>query len=238
MVHPKRVELVKLQGIGTSYFGKILKNRLDVSKLGQGALVSPDFRDALVDLNNQVKQSGGTFYITELYRDWLTQEKARWEYVTGKKPFVAKPGESFHGSGRAIDLDIQNLNFPLPKQDWLKKLWELALPIGFRPVIDKPEMNKSEAWHLDFPGPWGNVILKSGYSEAAKCAVLDVGQWNPQEPIDKVQRMFIQAQLVRLGHEIGSVDGLIGKKTMAALQQYDFEDLTHLDAIIQRLNSK
>ena len=180
-MHPKRFELVKIEGLGTSYFGKILKRRLDVSKLGQSAFVCPDFKEGLLKLNELVKNEGGNFYVTDLLRDWRTQEKARYEYIIGKKPFVAKPGESFHGSGRAVDIDIKNLNFSFPKQDWLKKLWELALPIGFRPVIDSPAMDKAEAWHLDFVGVWLKSLGALSYKDAAMCAILDVGMWNPFE---------------------------------------------------------
>ena len=236
VMQPKRVELVKVEGIGTSYFGKITKKRLDVSKLGPAAFVSPDFKDALLKLQQLVKSAGGNLWITDLTRDWKTQDKAHTEYLVGKKPFVAKPGGSFHGAGRAVDLDIQNLNFPTPKQDWLKKLWELALPLGFRPVIDKPEMNKSEAWHYDFVGVWKNALEKLSYSEAAKCATLDVGMWNPEKDKDVVYKMFIQAQLIRLGHyEIGAVDGLIGRKTITTLQTYDIRDFTDLESVASGL---
>ncbi|MDO8659560.1 MAG: M15 family metallopeptidase [Candidatus Parcubacteria bacterium] len=236
MNHPKRIELVKIEGLATSYFGKILKKRLDVSKLGSSAFVCPDFREALLTLDSAVRLAGGNLFVTDLLRDWKTQAKARQDYMDGKKPFVAQPGASFHGAGRAVDLDIQGLNFPGAKQDWLKKLWELAIPLGFRPVIESPDMSKSEAWHLDFPGIWSPAMDYLSYDQVAIAANLDAGQWNPDEDITKIKKMFIQAQLIRRRHyEIGKIDGQIGKKTMSVLHSLDFQDFTDLNSMVEKL---
>lgn len=234
-MHPKRLELVKIEGLGTSYFGKTTKKRLDVSKLGPSAFISPDFKDALLKLDAAIRSVGGNLYVTDLLRDWETQEKAHQEYLDGKKPFVAPPGGSFHGAGRAIDLDIQNLNFPLPKQAWIKKLWDLAVPLGFRPVIEKPETNKDEAWHLDFLGIWSNLLGTMPYKEIAQCAILDVGMWNPAEDLEKVKRLFVQSQILRLGHfEIGIPDGILGKKSKQALSALGIVS-QNLDVIVDKI---
>ena len=237
----KRIELVGIEGVGTSYFTRFTKKRLDVKSFGKSASVCPDFCDALHKLDQEVKSKGGNFYISDLTRDYVAQEKARWEYITGKKKaFVAKPGESFHNAGRAVDIDIESLNFSnIKKLDWIKKLWDLAIPLGFRSVIKEPIFGISECWHLDYIGVWTDALNVLSYSEVAKCAVLDVGMWNSKEDSAKTIKMFIQSQLIRLKHyEIGEIDGVIGKKTINALNLYDIEDYMHLENIAEILKNK
>lgn len=221
----KRVELIPASGILSSYKKKYKpKERLDVScfnNAGQrGNYICPDMFEALLKLDSVVRQNKGQFYIIDLFRSWDIQAAARKAYETGKKrAYVAPAGGSFHTSGRAVDISVKELNFKdKEKEDWLKFFWDLAMPLGFRPIISIPDLGISECWHFDYPGEWTEAYDKLSYSEAAKCAILDVGEWNPSLSKEKAQKMFIQSQLIRLGHyDIGKVDGIFGPKTLKAI---------------------
>jgi len=184
--------------------------------------------EALKKLDKNVRINGGNLNIIDLFRSWETQAEARKKYNEGKKrAFVAKPGESFHNAARAVDIKLEMLEFVgVPRDEWLEFLWDLAKPLGFKPIIGIPDMDASEAWHFDFPGKdWEEAYTKLKYREAAKCCILDSGLWNPSENNEKIKKMFVQAQLIRLGYyEIGKVDGVFGAKTKKVLDFLGLND--------------
>ncbi len=239
MITPKRIDLIPASGISSSYKKRYKpKQRLDISKFNTGGqrgnMICPDMFEALKELSSVVHNHKGQFYIIDLFRSWDTQATARKAYETGRKrAYVAKPGGSFHTSGRAVDISVKELNFEgISKDDWLQFFWDLAIPLGFRPIIKIPDLRAMEAWHFDFLGKaWSTAYDKLTYPEIAKCAILDVGEWNPVEKEDKIQKMFVQSQLIRLGHHgIGKVDGIFGIKTNNALA---LVGLGGLDAVSQ-----
>lgn len=237
-----RIQLVPFSGIPSSYKKKNSQDRFDISQLGnQANMVTPDMAEALQKLAKAVKDEDGEFYITDLYRDWKIQQQGYDDYVSGKrKVFMAPPGKSFHNAGRAVDVSIHELNFKGAKPaQWLKILWDIAIPMGFRPIIAKPDMKASEAWHFELPGrDWEKAYEKVSNSEVAKCCVLDIGKWNPNEKPEVVKKMFLQSQLIRLGYyEIGEVDGVIGNKTIAVLKKLGIDTKT-LDEQINTLKGK
>jgi hypothetical protein len=222
-VEPVRTPLVKASSLPSSYLyqaGRRKNKRIDVSKFGLGAMICEDLFDALKKLNQVIIENNGTFYITDLFRTWEKQKKARKDFESGlKKAFVANPGASFHNAGRAVDFDVKHLCFAgVHKKHCLEKFWDLAKPLGFRPIIKIPDIKANEAWHLDYPGKdWSDAYDTLPYSEVAKCAILDVGKWE-EGTREQIEKMFIQSQLIRVGiYEIGKVDGVIGPKTKAAL---------------------
>ena len=228
---PSRVQLVQATGLLSSYKKKSNPAlRWDVSVFKEGSYVCTDMLEALIQLDAAVTAQKGTLYITDLTRTWELQQKRRDDYVSKVKPaYAAVPGGSYHQAGRAVDFSTSELNFQgIPKDQWLKKFWDIARPLGFFPIIKIPDLNKSECWHFDFPGKaWEKAYdymddFSSDaidYTLIAKCCILDVGKWDPKENPDKVVKMFIQAQLIRLGkYEIGTVDGLIGAKSWKAIQ--------------------
>ena len=232
-----RTKIVPTTQFETVYLSKSGK-RLTIEALnnrGQlGNHVCPDMATGLSSLLENIQVAGGIFYITDLFRTWKTQADLRARYDAGtQKAFAAKPGGSFHSAGRAIDISLHTLQFQgIEKEHWLQKLWDIAKPLGFYPIIKTPNINASEAWHFDFPGEWTAAYKSLPYDEVAKCAILDVGQWELEEPEDKKASRFIQAQLIRLGHwEIGKVDGIIGVKTKEILTKLNLYDLSKLDAI-------
>ena len=246
----KRIDLVAATGVLSAYKKKSNPlERWDISALKEGAQCSPDMFDAVIQVNQAVKEQNGTLYITDMFRTWVDQESARNDYLSGKKKaFVAPPGGSFHQAARAIDFSTSELNFrDVPKDKWLKKFWDIVKPIGFHPIIRMPVLGMSECWHFDYPGKaWAKAYDYMDdsssdhvdYSYVAKCAILDIGAWDPKENPIKIRNMFIQAQLVRLGHyQIGSIDGIIGKKSQLVLQSLGL-DATDLDKVAEELKKK
>jgi len=226
---PIRTQLTFASGLSSSYTKKHKPTeRWDVKVFKEGALVVPGMFFVLMDVEKEVRNQGGTFYITELFRSWSTQATARKAYESGEKsPYVAKPGKSFHNAGRAVDFSVHELNFPnRPKEDHLKILWDIVKPLGFTPIIDKPDPDLSESWHLDWmEDTWHRVYKNMGYDEAAKCSVLDIGRYDPDVPVEKVVKMFCQAQLLRLGYyDAGIVDGIFGNKTKTTLNKLGLSD--------------
>lgn len=237
---PKRTELVKCTGMISSYRDK-KGNRLPIEKLGIGSLIHPEMFEALKKLEELINEDGGSLFITDLFRDYKLQKYLREKYEKGiQKAFASKPGESFHGGGCAIDLDVQNLNFPkVLKKDWIKHLWYLAIPLGFRPVIEKAEFI-SECWHLDYIPSYlkdNKTIFK--YVDAARCVNLDCGNWDTEEQSqNKIYNLFIQSQLMRLDFNIGSIDGIVGNKTKNAVISLHIGDNPSIENIVAYLKNK
>lgn len=183
--------------------------------------LTPDTHLAVQELEKSVSAQGGELKINSIYRTWSKQQELFDLHAKEPKkyPVASAPGKSFHQAGRAIDFAVKELNFKnVPKEKWLEKFWDLSKPLGFTPIINKPDLSIPESWHFDRLGEWAAVREKIGYLKTAQCAILDVGNWDPNEGLEKTKKLFIQSQLLRLGHfEIGEVDGILGKKSLAAL---------------------
>jgi len=218
-----RMELIEVSALIPSSYKAKSGLPIMLATLAGGRL-TPDAAWGLEQLYRAIAPES-PFTVTDCYRDPETQRKARirylrwvsagkpavgtpaWNDKTMKADFVAEPGQSFHNAGRAIDFSIGALKVPLAR------VWEIAIPLGWSPVIEKPDTTASEAWHLDFMGPWAPVKQRLGYTQAAIAACLDIGYGHNGSTTE----MFIQAQLQRLGHDIGKIDGILGKKTQAAI---------------------
>lgn len=231
-----RTQLVPVTGLVSSYKKKSNPSeRLPIEALGNSAKSVPEMAKALQVLNQIITEQNGTLYITDLFRPWDVQDKLRTEYELSKadpnikdKAYAAVPGGSFHQAGRAVDFSVSELNFKdVDKDKWLKKFWDIAKPLGFNPIIKIPDLGISECWHFDYPGSDFTKAYNYmddfssdaiDYTLVAKCGIIDAGCWNPKENAIKIRNMFIQSQLIRLGRfEIGSVDGILGKKSIKAL---------------------
>ena len=202
-----------------------------LSKLKAGIAV-PEVTRALLNLSNAVQAAGGDFRVTELHRDVAVQQMYRARYdnwvkagkpsssssaynaKTMKTAFVALPGRSFHNAGRAIDVHIGALKFPgVPADKQLDKLWEIAKPLGWSPIIRSADEGASESWHFDYYGEVAGVLKRLGYEETAKCAAILVGHSGDCQTFPHT----VQALLQRAGFDIGKIDGAIGPKTLNAL---------------------
>lgn len=203
-----------------------------LSKLGKAGIAVPEVAQALKALSDAVTAAGGDFRITECHRDVGVQQTARTKYdnwvKAGKPPatsaaydaktmksaFVALPGRSFHNAGRAIDVHIGALKFPGVSADkQLDKLWEIAKPLGWSPIIKTADEGASEAWHFDYYGELSGVLKRLGYEQTALCGAILVGHSGDCQTYPHT----VQALLQRAGFDIGSIDGAIGPKTLHAL---------------------
>lgn len=174
---------------------------------------------ALLALSNGIVDAGGTALWNQVHRSHDDQAGFYKIYQNGGAP-AQKPGMSGHQGGISVDNSTVSLAFPAPADQQIDKLWGIAIPLGWRPVIDRPDETKNERWHLDFWAEWEPVRARRGYTEAAICTVLDLG---PDGQSDKAWGLAgataraVQAQLHRAGYDVGAIDGVIGKRTTEAL---------------------
>lgn len=202
-----------------------------LAKLGKAGVAHPEVAPALLALSDAVAAAGGDFRVTECHRDVNVQKNARakydnwvkagkpkpgtagWNAATMKNAFVALPGRSGHNAGRSIDVHLGMLKFPgVPADKQLDRLWELAIPLGWKPIIKTADEGASEAWHFDYPGELSGVMARLGYEQWALCGALLVGHGDLQG-----FPAVTQALLCRAGYDIGKIDGAIGPKSITAL---------------------
>lgn len=106
-------------------------------------------------------------------------------------------------------------------QEALNAAWGCAVPLGFAPKLRYP-LQEPESAIFHFFGPWQGLyssLLAEGRGHLAWpsvcCAAqVDVGEWQG----DKEEARFVQAQLHRLGRNCGPIDGIIGDRTVAAME--------------------
>jgi len=202
-----------------------------LARLGKAGVAHPEMVAALTALSSAVTAAGGDFRVTECHRDVNVQKAARqkydnwvkagkpkpgtanWNGNTMKAAFVAAPGRSGHNAGRSIDVHLDMLKFPgVPADKQLDRLWEIAIPLGWKPIIKTADEGASEAWHFDYPGELSGVMNRLGYEQWALCGALLVGHGDIQE-----FPAVTQALLCRAGYDIGKIDGAIGPKSITAL---------------------
>jgi hypothetical protein len=184
------------------------------------ALCTPDTHAAIFGIAAEVEKLGGHLYLSDLFRSHDMQLQANLDYQSGKKSaYSPPPGGSMHEAGRAFDMDLSSIKIPL------KQFWGIAKSFGVLPIIRKPDPALREAWHFDCRGSHGCVYdyytagkgknLAPYYAMAAS-GILAAGL--PHDHFKGMEReASLQFLLVRLGHDLGSVDGRIGRKTTAAL---------------------
>lgn len=184
------------------------------------ALCTADTMACIIAVAQALEARGGKLYLSDLFRSYDMQLQSHQDYVNGKKKaFSPAPGGSLHEAGRALDLDLAALKISLAD------FWELAKPFGMTPIIKEPKSGVSESWHFDVRGSHQIVYdyykagkgnnFKSPYTAMAASAILAIGV-----RVDKFanqQAAYLQSCLVRLGYELGSIDGAIGTKTRQAL---------------------
>lgn len=230
-----RTSLVRVDPAILSCYGRHgSRARADLIPLASLASgwMTPDAAAALLALHHAVLAAGGDFRVTDAFRDYATQASARARYdrwvaagspnpgtstfnkVTMKADFVARPGRSNHNAGRAVDLDIGSLAFPgLAADRQLDRLWEVARPLGWKPIIKAPTEGATESWHFDFLGEWAPVQARVGYEGAAIAAAQDAGQGEEGSAVWR----RAQGGLQRAGYDVGDIDGSVGKRTEAGL---------------------
>lgn len=238
---PRRTLLVSVGPQILSYYKDRAGGRTPLIKLAAGRMTC-DATGALLLLHKGVSELGGTLLITDAYRSAQVQRAARAKYETWlaagkpsprtdfynkktmKAAFVSRPGRSFHNAGRAIDIaHMYAAPESVPRDKKLDWLWDVAKPLGWRPIIKAPNESQSEAWHFDFMGPWASTYDRLGYGQAAMCAVLDLGHGIAL--YSRPWKRWVQAQIHRAGQDIGDVDGLWGKRTRGGAEALGVERL-------------
>jgi hypothetical protein len=185
------------------------------------ARCTPDMKAAIRALASAVAERGGNLYLSDLFRSYEMQLQAYLDFASGKKSaFSPPPGGSLHEAGRALDLDLKGVKMSLAA------LWELTAPAGLTPIIDRPDGKASEAWHFECRGSHQLVYdhyqagkgtnFSKPYKAMAASAILAV-----DVKVDafrgKEAGAYLQSALVRLGQDIGNIDGDIGPKTRRGL---------------------
>lgn len=186
------------------------------------ALCTPDMKMAIFKLGEAVKERDGLFALSDLFRTYEMQLQAALDYESGKKSaFSPRPGGSLHEAGRAFDVDLGSL------QMTLDKFWSLAGSFNVVPINDTADPSLKEAWHFECRGSHQLVYdyykigkganFKKPYSAMAASAILSVGIRHDRFP-ENAAVARLQSGLIRLGHDIGNMDGALGPKSTKALQ--------------------
>ena len=138
-----------------------------------------------------------------------------------------------HGAGDPLSLAPagRELHFILRRsdrteQEAINAAWACAVPLGFTPHDRWPrESGTSKVFY--YLGPWQSLndrLLAEGRGHLAwpsicAAAQVDVGAWKG----DKAEERFVQAQLHRLGRNVGPVDGVVGPRTSAGMESLGLE---------------
>ena len=239
---PTRTRLVSVHPEILSYYKTRKGDRAPLHTL-RGGKLTPDAAEALYKLHLGVKEAGGELLVSDCYRSPEVQGKARKKYenwvaagkpkrssdeydkATMKGAFVSRPGRSNHNAGRAVDV-AHMLAAPddVPRKEKLDWLWDIAIPIGWRPIIKSPREGQSEAWHFDFMGPWSIVRDRLDYGQTAMAGVLDSG--GGKGLYARPWERWVQAQIHRVGAvDIGDIDGHLGKMTLVGIKALDLVSL-------------
>ena len=186
------------------------------------AKCTPDTHIAIFNIAKALAKKGGRLILSDLFRSYDMQAQSHHDFVSGKKKaFSPPPGGSFHEAGRGLDLDLKALKMPLAD------FWTIAAKFGMSPIINKPTASASEAWHFDNRGSHQIVyqyyVDKKGnnfapYKAAAASAILSIGVNVDAFGNNQIQAS-LQSCLIRLGKEIGNIDGQIGQRTQQALEE-------------------
>jgi hypothetical protein len=198
------------------------------------AQCTPDTKRALGQITRQLTHMGGELYLSDMFRSYEMQWQANNDYETGKKrAYSPPPGGSMHEAGRAFDLSLGDLNVTL------RAFWDIAIPLGVSPIIDRADSRLSEAWHFDCRGSHQKVYeyYRAGkaanfkpYTAMAVSAIVSAAIENDRLPNQAIAR--VQSNLIRLGFDPGPMDGLLGDRTRSALAAFgtsttDLEQALH-----------
>jgi hypothetical protein len=185
------------------------------------AKCTPDTAVALQGVVDDLRGRGHNLRLSDLFRSYEMQRQAHLDYVEKRKrAFSPPPGGSMHEAGRAMDIDLSSMGVTL------KEFWDIAKAHGFYPIIDAPISSRSESWHFDCRGSHEAVYqyVKAGkagasippYTQMAMSGILAIGVQVDQLPDQNAGAL--QSALVRLGHDPGRIDGVIGDRTLGAMR--------------------
>jgi len=204
---------------------------------------TPDMKKALYGIRAGVEAAGGKLALSDLFRSYDMQLQAHLDYTSGKKKaFSPAPGASMHEAGRAFDVDLKGLKMSLAD------FWQIAEKRGVVPIIAEPDPKASESWHFECRGSHQLVYdyYKAGKgtnfkpaAAMAASAIIAAGLAHDRFRA-KEESAYIQSGLIRLGREIGNIDGEIGPKTHGVLSSLGItgsvraEQCQALDTLLQQ----
>lgn len=223
-----------------------LSQVMTVGRIGRGGSwrLSRGFALAFAALQAEMLELGEPVRLSDAYREPTgSQAVARIAYdrwVDAGRPeiggrswtndmknvYVARPGESNHGWGGAIDLDVAALyikGFARGSDETLAQFWKIAAKHGITPIITEADVTVEECWHFEHLGPLAKVVdayrangyrRPAGYVARVGCALAGT---IPSELAPK-EAAYVQARLLIAGHFAGVVDGQIGDRTRSALK--------------------
>jgi len=206
----------------------------------------PGMCQGLEDLDAAMKAAGSAgVRLTEVTRpvERVRTERAKYDtWVEAGRPspgtpryqsramrtvYIAPPNFTNHQWGGAVDFHVYALDFPgLKGNAALSKLWDLAIPLGFTPIIKNPSLEQSECWHFDRLGPLAGVRaafvahrnespdFRNAYGLTAMVGNVLVGTFTGTKKMER----YVQCRLLLAGHWPGPPDGQIGPKTRKALK--------------------
>lgn len=181
------------------------------------AAITPDMAEALRQLEIRAKAVGGIRLAFDARPPGLDWQKAERDPGPTKNP----PQASMWVAGREARLRVSFTERPSTRWEEIAMLWGLAVPLGFTPWDRYPMPSRTdEVFH--YLGPWQRILdtlSGEGRGEVAwpsmcSAAQVDIGRWQGDKPVER----FIQAQLYRLGHPCGPIDGVVGDRTLQALR--------------------
>jgi zinc D-Ala-D-Ala carboxypeptidase len=204
------------------------------------ATCTPDTHLAILNIAADLADAGGKLILSDLFRNHDMQAQSHRDYISGKKKaFSPPPGGSFHEAGRAFDIDLSSIKISLAK------FWKITAKHGVAPIIKQPNIHASEAWHFDCRGSHqlvykyyedGKAHNFKPYAAAVASAILSIGVVVDVFGANQKQAA-IQSCLIRLGKEIGNMDGQIGSKTRRALEELSISATGDLDGILMQLEN-
>lgn len=186
------------------------------------AQCTPDTYTAIFKIATALAKKGGKLILSDLFRSYDMQAQSHQDFIAKrKKAFSPPPGGSFHEAGRAFDMDLTAIKISLAD------FWTLAAQYGVFPIIKQPKPNVSEAWHFDRRGSHQLVYQYyadgkgknfAPYTAAAASGILSIGVHVDAFGSNQMQAA-IQSCLIRMGKDIGNMDGQVGRKSQQALEE-------------------
>lgn len=104
----------------------------------------------------RMRKAGLPSGITSAYRSWAAQQKLRDAYLRGKGNYAAKPEDSNHVKGTAVDVPVKAAN-------WIR---HHGAKYGWTPVAN-------ERWHFDYTPSKDAIGIAAAREAAAKKAAAE-----------------------------------------------------------------
>jgi len=172
----------------------------------KGMDLTPDTAEALTALEETAFAKGG--WRIEFLKD-----------RQGKRPGAQHP--ICEARGRWVSMMLAHPDLTIPSSRRREALWGFAVPLGFTPWDRWPIGSDSDDLFV-FSGPWKALkdrLMAEGRGHLAwpsfcTATELDVGTWSG----DKKVARFVQAQLHRIGLNPGPIDGMVGPRTVSAME--------------------